>query len=216
MPNCSLKAQWPQVSSIFPGTIISDIGGMVTVSATVIRNVRGMASMRRHTWVVPSTESTPAPTSKVHWCDRRKSTPMMTGTSISETTMSCVQSPSQVSKLKSNDTRPKELVTLPSANRIRTDSPCTGTYFSLDMIDKVDGWITDIVDPVSTKPMACTPPILTGRYKLPDPSIFSSTSSRIGPRDSSAANSGASAAASNSFPDLYWDLYPVRLDYSLR
>ena len=71
------------VSSIFPGTIISDIGGMVTVSATVIRNVQGMASMHWHTWVVLSTESTPAPTFKVHWCDRRKSTPMMTGTSIS-------------------------------------------------------------------------------------------------------------------------------------
>ena len=45
------------VFSIFPGTIISDIGGMVTVSTTVIRNVCGMAPMRWHTGVVPSIES---------------------------------------------------------------------------------------------------------------------------------------------------------------
>ena len=47
-----------------------------------------------------------------------KSTPIITGTSMSTTTISGCQSPLQVRKLKPNDTRPKELVILPPAKRI--------------------------------------------------------------------------------------------------
>ena len=187
-------------SLIFPGMIISLIGGMITVSAAVILKTCGIVSIRRQMWVVPSIESTPALMSNVHWCDRKKSTPITAGASISATTISCVQSPSHVPKLKASGTRPKELVTLPSASRILPVSLLKGTVTSLAILDNTDGWITLIVDPVSTKPITATPPIRMGRYKLPVTSTSSSTSSLDGPHASEAANSGASAAAFTRFP----------------
>ena len=176
---------------------------MVTVSATVTQKMCGMASIRRHTWVAPFIKSTHALTSSIHWCARRKSTPIITGTSMSATTISCGQSPSQVPKLKPNDTRPKELVTLPSAKWILPVWPLWGTLTFLEIMATIDGWITLIVDPVSTKPITSTPPIFMGRYKLPVSSDSNSTSSLIGPSTSSAADSLAWVAATAGFPKMF-------------
>ena len=209
----SLHIGWPllstmpsvkcDTSAIFPGMIISLLAGISTVSATVIRYICGILSIRRHSWMVLPTVRVPALTSRVHWCSLKKSTPITIGASIADTTQSCIQDSLSVPSCTFNCTVPNVSTKLPSANLIWQALLVSRTTTSSNDLLSMDGCITLIVEPVSTNAKTGTSSMSKGKYKLPLPSVSNWTSSFTGPNDTKAAHSWASAAATSRFPVRY-------------
>ena len=180
LPSTIARVTW-DISPASPGTIISLKPGITTVSAIWILKTCGMLAMYRHTWTSLPTVSLAVPTSKVHWCICRKSTPNTTGDSISATIHSCVHMSLPVPSWTRNCTVPKDSVSLPSANLILPDRSLKCTSTSDGILANTDGWTTLTVDPVSISATTDTSFILKGKYKHPIVSLSNCTSSLCGP-----------------------------------
>ena len=180
LPSTIARVRW-DISPVSPGTIISLKPGITTVSAIQILKTCGMLAMYRHTWTSLPTVSIAVPTSKVHWCICRKSTPNTTGDSISATIHSCVHMSLPVPSWTRNYTVPKDSVSFPFANLILPDWSLKCTSTSDSILANTSGWTTLTVDPVSISATTDTSFILKGKYKHPIVSFSDCNSSLCGP-----------------------------------